>query len=142
MVKQVSVFLENKAGRLAAVANCLAQKNLNIRALSVADTQDFGILRLIVNNPDEAYEALKNAGFTVSTTEVIAVEMSDTPGGLAAVLDVMQETGINIEYLYAFVSHMPGLAMVIFKVEKPEEAVRHLEEHGIKVIAEKELYEM
>lgn len=102
MAKQISVFLENKAGRLASVTRTLGDADINIRALSIADTSDFGILRVIVNDPDKAYQVLKEAGFTVSETEVVAVQVPDSPGGLATVLEQMSEDNLNIEYLYAF----------------------------------------
>lgn len=97
MAKQISVFLENQAGRLSHVTRVLGDAGINIRALSIADTSDFGILRLIVNDPEKAYKILKEANFTVSATEVIAVQIPDSPGGLAAVLEQMEN--INIEYL-------------------------------------------
>ncbi|MCR4400682.1 MAG: ACT domain-containing protein, partial [Syntrophomonadaceae bacterium] len=131
MVKQISVFLENKAGRLASVTRTLGDAGINIRALSIADTSDFGILRLIVSDPDRAYAILKEAGFAVSETEVIAVSVPDTPGGLAAILEVMAEAGINIEYLYAFIGTRAENALVIFKVEDPQRAVKFFGERGI-----------
>ncbi|HOV42587.1 MAG TPA: ACT domain-containing protein, partial [Syntrophothermus lipocalidus] len=117
MVKQISVFLENKAGRLASVTRVLGDAGINIRALSIADTSDFGVLRLIVNDPDKAYRILKEAGFTVSQTDVVAVSVPDRPGGLAEILEVMAEADINIEYLYAFIGTTARNALVIFKVE-------------------------
>ncbi len=132
-VKQISVFLENKSGRLAAVTRILGQNEINIRALSIADTSDFGILRLIVNDPPRAYKVLKEAGFTVSKTDVIAVEVPDTPGGLADVLDILDKGGANIEYLYAFVSRSSGNALVLMKVEDLERAAKALSENGIAV---------
>src|SRR5690606_14671733 len=97
-VKQISVFLENKSGRLHAVTELLAKHGINIRALSIAETSSFGILRLIVSDPDLAYKVLLEAGFTVSLTDVIGVEMPDEPGGLAKVTAVLDKAGINIEY--------------------------------------------
>jgi hypothetical protein len=141
-VKQISVFLENKSGRLSAVTNLLAAKGINIRALSIADTSDFGILRLIVDDPDQAYRVLREAAFTVSITEVIGVEMPDEPGGLARVLAVLEEAGINIEYLYAFIGRGQGGALVIFRVENLEEAVQHLQAAGVKVLQGEILYKM
>lgn len=132
-VKQISVFLENKSGRLAAVTRVLGENGINIRALSIADTSDFGILRLIVDDPPRAYAVLKEAGFTVSVTDVMAVEIPDTPGGLADVLDILGRAGANIEYLYAFVSKSAGNALVLFKVEDVETAARALQEKGITV---------
>jgi hypothetical protein len=102
MAKQISVFLENKAGRLSHVTRVLGEAGINIRALSIADTSDFGILRIIVSDPEKAYRILKEANFTVSETEVIAVQVPDSPGGLATVLEQMSDANLNIEYLYAF----------------------------------------
>ncbi|MDH7497335.1 MAG: ACT domain-containing protein [Syntrophomonadaceae bacterium] len=140
MVKQISVFLENKAGRLASVTRTLGDAGINIRALSIADTSDFGILRLIVSDPDRAYAILKEAGFAVSETEVIAVSVPDTPGGLAAILEVMAEAGINIEYLYAFIGTRAENALVIFKVEDPQRAVKFFGERGISFLRAEEVY--
>lgn len=142
MVKQISVFLENKAGRLASVTKALGESNINIRALSIADTSDFGILRLIVNEPDKAYKVLKDSGFTVSETEVIAVEVPDTPGGLASILDIMGQSAINIEYLYAFIGKATDDALVIFKVENPERAIDVFKDKGIGVLDKAEVYRL
>ncbi|MEW6727001.1 ACT domain-containing protein [Desulforudis sp. 1088] len=132
-VNQISVFLENKSGRLAAVTGILAEAGINIRALSIADTSDFGILRLIVNEPSRAYQVLKEAGFTVSTTEVIAVAIEDRPGGLAEVLKLLDRNQINVEYLYAFVSNSSGKALVLLKVENVDKAVEVLKANGVKI---------
>lgn len=139
-VKQISIFLENKSGRLAQVSRVLGENGINIRALSIADTTDFGILRLIVNDPDKAYQVLKEAGFTVSTTDVIAVEVTDVPGGLADVLQLLDQSGINIEYLYAFVQKVSNAALVVFRVEQLEEAVKVLQQEGIRILAGDEVY--
>lgn len=142
MAKQISVFLENKAGRLAHVTRVLGDAGINIRALSIADTSDFGILRLIVSDPDKAYKVLKEAGFTVSETEVIAVQVPDAPGGLASVLEQMSEENLNIEYLYAFLGTSENDALVIFKVEDIEKARKAFIERGIKFLDEKRLYQL
>lgn len=142
MAKQISVFLENKAGRLAHVTRVLGEAAINIRALSIADTSDFGILRLIVSEPDKAYKILKEAGFTVSETEVIAVQVPDSPGGLATVLEQMSEENLNIEYLYAFLGTSENDALVIFKVEDIEKARKAFVERGIKFLDEKSLYKL
>lgn len=133
-VQQISIFLENKTGRLAEVTEVLGEHNINIRALSIADTTDFGILRLIVSDPDEAYRVLREAGFSVSTTDVIAVEVRDEPGGLARVLRVLQGDNINIEYLYAFVQKATNAALVVFRVEQVDEAVKVLMDNQISVL--------
>jgi len=142
MAKQISVFLENKAGRLSHVTRTLGTAGINIRALSIADTSDFGILRIIVNDPDKAYEVLKGAGFTVSETEVIAVQIPDSPGALATVLEQMAEENLNIEYLYAFLGTTENDALVIFKVEDIERARETFKKKGIKFIDEKRLYQL
>lgn len=142
MAKQLSVFLENKAGRLAKVTRILGEAGINIRALSIADTSDFGILRIIVNDPPQAYAILKDAGFTVSETEVIAVRVQDTPGGLATVLDRMSDANLNIEYMYAFLGTSEKDALVIFKIEDTKKARAAFKENGIQVIEEQELYRL
>ena len=101
--KQLSIFLENRSGRLHEVTEVLGRAGINIRALSLADTSDFGILRLIVDRPEDAYRILREEGFTVRESEVMAVEVSDQPGGLSEVLEIFRDGGINVEYMYAFV---------------------------------------
>lgn len=142
MAKQISIFLENKAGRLSHVTRTLGEANINIRALSIADTADFGILRIIVNEPDKAYRILKEAGFTVSETEVIAVQVADTPGSLASILDQMSDEDLNIEYLYAFLGTTGNDALVIFKVEDAKKARIAFNAKGIKFLEEQELYQL
>ncbi|HHV61364.1 MAG TPA: ACT domain-containing protein [Firmicutes bacterium] len=138
-VRQISIFLENKSGRLAAVTRLLGENDINIRALSIADTTDFGILRLIVNEPEKAYDILKREGFTVSVTDVIAVAVHDRPGGLAEVLAILEDAGMNIEYLYAFTGKSAGDALVIFRVEDPDEAIGVLTRNGVRVLANGEV---
>jgi len=142
MAKQISIFLENKAGRLAHVTRVLGDAGINIRALSIADTSDFGILRVIVNDPEKAYRILRQADFTVSETEVIAVQVPDSPGGLASVLEKMSEVNLNIEYLYAFIGSSGNDALVIFKVEDIEKARNSFKEKGIKFLEEDQLYQL
>ncbi|MBO8137103.1 MAG: ACT domain-containing protein [Desulfotomaculum sp.] len=141
-VKQISIFLENKTGRLARVTEVLGENNINIRALSIADTTDFGILRLIVDDPEKAVEVLRSAGFVVSTTEVLAVEVDDRPGALSKALRVLDENGINIEYLYAFVQKDPEKALVVFRVEKVEDAIKELTGNGITLISSDKVYKL
>lgn len=142
MAKQISVFLENKAGRLSHVTRVLGEAGINIRALSIADTSDFGILRIIVSDPEKAYRILKEANFTVSETEVIAVQVPDSPGGLAAVLEQMSDANLNIEYLYAFLGTSESDALVIFKVEDFERARQTFTEKGIRFLDEQQLYKL
>lgn len=138
-VRQISIFLENKFGRLAQVTRVLGKNGVNIRALSIADTTDFGILRLIVNEPEKAGSILKESGFTVSITDVIAVEVADTPGGLAVALEALEKAGINIEYLYAFVQKASNAALVVFRVEQVDEAISVLQQSGIHILGEEEV---
>ena len=140
-VKQVSVFLENRTGRLDKVADILGSRRINIRALSLADTSDFGILRLIVNQPEAAYEALREAGFTTRYTDVIAVEVPDTPGGLAGVLKIFREANLNVEYLYAFVEKSGQNAVIIFRFDAPEKAIEVLLKHKFTIVPGAKLYE-
>lgn len=133
-VKQISVFLENKSGRLADVTKILGENGINISALSIADTTDFGILRLIVSDPEKAEKVLREKKFTVSTTEVIALEVSDDPGGLADALEILKEEDISVEYLYAFTGKSQGGAMVLFRVEEPHKAAEKLSKRGIKIL--------
>jgi len=140
LVKQISVFLENKSGRLADVTRTLADNNINICALSIADTTDFGILRLIVNKPEEAEKALSENGFTVRCTSVIAIGVEDKPGGLAKALEILQENDVSIEYMYAFVGKTGNEAFVILRVENPDEAIKTLANCDVAVIPCEKIY--
>jgi hypothetical protein len=133
-VEQISIFLENKSGRLADVTRIVGEGGINIRALTLADTSDFGILRLIVNDSTRALEILKEAGFTVGMTEVIAIEVPDRPGGLADILDRIGERGINVEYMYAFVEKSGDNAVVIFRFDDLEQAVELLQKEGVTIL--------
>lgn len=139
-VKQISVFLENKSGRLAQVTKVLGDNRINIRALALADTADYGILRLIVDDPEKAQAVLRQEGLTVRQTEVIAVEVADQPGGLAAVLQELDAKGVNIEYMYAFVGKTAENAIVVFRVEEIDRAVQLLSDSQVKLLPESELY--
>lgn len=139
-VEQISVFLENKSGRLAEVAGVLAGAGVNIRALSLADTAEFGILRLIVDRNDRARQALKEGGFTVAKTEVVALEVPDRPGGLAQILRALDGAGINVEYMYAFVQRSGDNAILIVRFEEPDNAVAALTRAGVRVLLGPELY--
>lgn len=133
-VKQLSIFMENRAGRLAEVVRLLGEAKINIRALSLADTSDFGILRLIVNDVDQAVKVLRDSGHTVSLTDVVAVEVPDRPGGLASVLEPLRAAGVNVEYMYAFVEKATDKAVVIFRFESAEAALKALNKAGISVL--------
>jgi hypothetical protein len=139
-IQQLSVFLENKPGRLSEPCKILAAAGVNILTLSMADTQQFGILRLIVRDPDHAKEALKKAGCVVNLTEVVATEVEDRPGGLAEILDVIEEAGINIEYMYAFTFRNEDKAVLVFRFDAPDAAIDALRAKQINVIGRVELY--
>lgn len=141
-VTQLSVFLENKSGRLADVTRALANNKINIRALSIADTIDYGLLRLIVNDPVAAKGALAKDGFTVTLTEVLAIEVTDKPGGLANIIDILSEAGLNIEYMYAFVGTSGENAIVIFRIERVDEAIAILQSKGVRILTGDELHSL
>jgi len=132
-IKQISVFLENTTGRLSEVTKTVAKAGINLRAISIADTADFGILRLIVDKTDEALDALNSAGFTTRQTDVVAVEVEDIPGSLAKLMDLFQQSQVNIEYLYASLEGQIGKAVVIFKLENHEKGLKILKENGHKM---------
>lgn len=134
-VEQISIFIENKSGRLAEVTQVIGEAGVNIRALSLADTSDFGILRLIVDKTDHAKAVLKEHGFTVSKTEVVAVEVPDRPMGLHGILKVLDSARINVEYMYAFVERCGENAVIIFRFDNTEEAIQVLTRHGFTVLA-------
>ena len=142
--KQVSVFLENKSGRLAEVCQVLGEAEINIRALCIADTSDFGILRLIVDSPDEAVEVLQEKGFSVGSTGVLALRIPDRPGGLGGVLGELAKEDVNVEYMYAFFITIAGDAVVLFKVddEAVEATLSVLETAGVPVIPAEEIYQL
>jgi hypothetical protein len=133
-VKQISVFLENKKGRLAEVTQTLSKEKVNIRALSLADTADFGVLRIIVNNPERCLAVLKSSGFVAQVTEVVAVEVEDRPGGLAHILEVLDRDNVNVEYMYAYVEKSRDNAIVICKIDDRERALQVLEKNGIATV--------
>jgi hypothetical protein len=141
-VEQISIFIENKSGRLAEVARVLGEKGVNIRALSLADTSDFGILRLLVDNTDVAQTTLKENGFTVNKTEVVAVEVPDDPGGLCNILQVLDENEINVEYMYAFVERNAGNAVIIFRFDDVDNAIKTLHEKGVSILSGNQLYSL
>ena len=140
-VEQISVFLENKPGSLENATRTLRDANINIRTLSVAETVDFGILRLIVNDVEKANTVLKENGFRVSKTPVVAVEVPDKPGGLHSIMEVVSKEGINVEYLYAFVEKSGQNAVIIFRFDNPEKAIEVLLKHKFTVIPGEKLYD-
>jgi hypothetical protein len=141
-VDQLSIFLENRAGRLAEVTRILSEAGVNIRALSLADTSDFGILRLIVSDFDTAKTKLKDEGFTVGRTSVVAVEVTDEPGGLHNILSMLQNAGINVEYMYAFVQQSGDSAVLIFRFDRTDQGIELLQKNGITIVPGDKLYDL
>ena len=133
-IKQVAVFVENKCGKLAEVAGTLRAAGVNIRAVSLADNAEFGILRLIVSDPDRALRALREQNFVAQTTDVLAVEVDDQPGGLEMVLNVLREHQVNVEYMYAFINKSPDKAVLIMRFDDPDRAIKVLDEAGVPVV--------
>ncbi|MDF1579225.1 MAG: ACT domain-containing protein [Desulfuromonadales bacterium] len=139
-VEQISIFIENKSGRLAEVSRVLGDSGINIRALSLADTSDFGILRLIVDQTDKAKMVLKEHGFTVNKTEVVAVEVPDRPKGLCGILEILDANKINVEYMYAYVERSNSNAIIIFRFDQVEAAIKVLTEHDVVVLKGERIY--
>ena len=138
-LKQISIFIENKTGSLSNVCSVLAEGGINLRALSIADTQDFGILRIICDDPDAANKALQDGGYITTTTEVLAASISDKPGSLATILEVLSEAKVVVEYTYAFLSSKTG-AYMIFRVDDNQCAAAALAGAGIKTANQNDLF--
>jgi hypothetical protein len=141
-IRQLSLFLENKPGQMAAPCRLLAQAGVNIRTLTLADTQDFGILRLIVPDWQRSQALLEEAGYVVKTTEVVAVEVADRPGGLVELLELFEGSSINIEYMYAFTFGQQNKAALIFRFDQPDAAIEKLRAAGLNVLADVEVYHL
>ena len=141
-VKQLSVFLENKEGKLKKAVNAMSKEGVNIRALSIADSSKYGILRLIVSDNETAIKALKEEKFTVKETEVIVVGVKDEPNGLNTILEILEKESINVEYLYAFVSTKVDEAIVVFKIENIEEGLKALKDAGATILTKEDLDEI
>lgn len=135
-IKQLTVFVENKKGTMVSVTEILSKNNVNIRALSIAETQDFGILRLIVNDEKVAMNALEEQGYLIKSIDVVGVKIGDAPGKLAEALGVLDQAGINVEYLYAFMARTEKHAYVVLRVEDNEVAESVLTNAGFKLITE------
>ncbi len=140
MIKQISVFVENKKGRLARITDVLGLEGIDLVALSIADTTNFGIMRCIVNNPDKAITVLKQNGFTASMTEVIVAEVPDRPGGLASILKMLDEAGISVEYLYSFVRTPSQNALILFRVEDIKGTMEALKNSDVRLLEESDIY--
>jgi len=139
-INQISIFVENKTGRLANITSILAKRNIDIRALCIADTTDFGVLRLIVSRPEEALKALKSEGLAASATEVLAIGIPDVPGGFAQAIKVLSDAGIGVEYAYAFITPDKGHAYVIIRVEDNAAAEKALSEGGVMLIDQAQIF--
>lgn len=139
-IMQISVFLENKVGRLSEVTSLLAENEIDLKALSISETHDFGILRLIVDDFDKAQKVLTDGQYICKTTKVIGVKLEDKPGGMAEVLKVFAEYGISIEYAYAFISHNTANAYMICKVANEDEAIQKLQQAGINIACKNDIF--
>ncbi len=139
---QISIFLENKKGRLFDVCTLLGKKDVNIRALTVAESPDYGILRIIVDKPDIAIEVLKKNGFTANQTDIIAVEIEDKPGGLVNILKVINENNLNIEYLYGFIEKLSNKALIVFRFDDIDRAISVLLKNNIKIVKRDEIIKL
>ncbi|MGO9094838.1 MAG: ACT domain-containing protein [Bryobacteraceae bacterium] len=134
-IQQLSLFVENEPGQIQKPCRLLAAEGINIRTLSVADTRQFGILRLIVPDWERANRILKDAGYVVKVTEVVAIEVPDRPGGLSGVMEALENSGVNIEYMYAFPFGRGATAVLIFRFDQPDLAIQRLQAAGINVVA-------
>ena len=135
-IKQLTIFVENKQGTVVSVTETLSKHNINLRALSIAETPDFGILRLIVNDEETAEKILKEEGYLIKITDVIGVKIGDEPGKLSSALKVLDENGINVEYLYAFMARTEKHAYVVIRVEDNEAAEAQLTKAGFKLVTQ------
>ena len=138
-VHQISVFLENRAGQLAEITAILAKNNIDLRAISIAETADYGVLRLIVGDAEKATSILMQHGYLMSMTPVLVVAVSDEPGGIAPVLANMAESNIDIEYMYSLFTHKEGKAYIVFRVAEAEKFTELLADHGLRLATNEEL---
>ncbi len=141
-VRQISVFLENRPGALYEFTKLLEANNIDLRALSLAESEDFGIVRVIVDDPLKSVQVLKDEGYVCSMTKVLAVEIEDKPGALVGILNVLGEKKINLEYMYAFLAKKANSAFVVFRVEDNDEAIRVLSENGFHTVSQEEMQEL
>jgi len=136
-IEQISIFIENTKGRLAEVCGLLGEKNINIKALTIAESPEFGILRVVLDNASQAKSVLKEQGFIATSAQVVAVEVSDTPGGLAKALKVLADNDINLEYMYGFVEKTSEKALMVFKLDNVEKAIDVLQKNNISIVDDK-----
>lgn len=138
-IKQIAVFMENRPGRLAEITHVLSENNIDMRAINIADTTDFGILRMIVNDPEKAEIILRQNHMTVCTADVLAVSIEDTVGAFGKVISVLKEENINIEYIYSFIGEKTSKSAIVIKTNANAEAVSVLQKNGIQVLSSKDL---
>ena len=138
-IKQLSLFVENRPGRMAKVSKTLSDAGVNIRAMTIAEAGDFGVIRMVVDDPDKGYKVLHDNGFTVSTTDVLTVEMKDTPGGLYEIVNTLGENNINVDYAYAFVTAKAQRAMLILRVDDIAKARQVLSAKDVKIATKEEI---
>ncbi|HOW35653.1 MAG TPA: ACT domain-containing protein [Candidatus Omnitrophota bacterium] len=138
-ITQISVFLENKKGRLFEATKALGDAGVDIKALTIAENEDFGVLRMVVDKPQDALAAFKKNGFVASLTDIVAVEVDDTPGGLARILAVFNKNDLNVEYMYAFVEKTADKAIVVFRFDDPDKAIVILTKNNVKIVGKKEI---
>ena len=141
-VKQISVFVENKPGKLSELTEVLRRNSIDMRALSIAEAEDFGVVRIIVNDSYNTACVLRDAGYVLSITPVLAAAIPDEPGGLAHSLEVLGDAGINLEYTYAFLSRQKGLAYMVMRVGDNEKAIEALSQKGIRLFCQHEIADM
>ncbi|WP_305513194.1 MULTISPECIES: acetolactate synthase [unclassified Methanobrevibacter] len=141
-IKQLSIFLQNKMGSLSKPLEVLTVANVNIRAMCMADTSEFGILRLVVDNPEKGKQALEENNFLVKITEIIGVEMNDAPGGLASILEIIKENSIDLEYLYAFSHDKSNKAILLLHADNIDKLISILTENNIKIVPAQEVYKL
>ncbi len=138
-VTQISLFLENRKGRLAEVCSLLGETGVNIRALTIAETDEFGVLRMVVDNPEKALQSLRANNFVASVTDIVAIEVGDRPGGLAEVLKTLNENSLNIEYMYGFVEKKSDNALMVFRFDEPDRAIEVLQGAGLSVVGRSDI---
>lgn len=138
-ITQISIFLENKSGRLCEVAELLGKNNINIRALTIADAKDFGVLRIVVDKPQEAIDIFKKHKMVATLTDIVVTEVGDQPGGLASVLRLLEDHKINVEYMYGFVEKFSDKALMVFRFDNADEAIKLLQKNNFKVIKKEEI---
>jgi hypothetical protein len=141
-IRQISIFIENKPGHLRSACRLLADAGIDVESMALADTEQFGILRFIVKDWEKAKQVFENEGLVVRESELVAISVDDRPGGLVDVLDLLDQTKISIEYMYGYASRNPQKAVLFFRFNNPDEAIKQLIAHNISVITSKELFEI